>query len=187
MLLGHSNAKFDLPHEVVGTHLEKLSSLPSLEMHSSDNIINYFATISSVVGVVKSLSYDADLSTSLLNTAVQKYLPGMKESRSLFTVQKLWVKPTLLDFNDCLNQKAEAHDLMKQTSIKQRLRTTPTQYSRLKLPQGHSLQTHNKKARTNRLQLQQDQTLLSALYLKETTASGSVGSLKRSVPLSEPK
>ena len=90
-------------------------------MHNSDNIINYSATISSLVEVFKSLSYDSDLkSASLLNTAVQKLPPNLKESWLLFTVKKHWVKPTLLDFNDWLKEKAEAHDLMKQTSSKAR-------------------------------------------------------------------
>ena len=111
--------KFGQPQAVVSAHLEKLSSFPPLKMHNSDNIINYSATISSLVGVFKSLSYDADLkSASLLNTAVQKLPPNLKESWSLFTVKKHWIKPTLLDFNDWLKEKAEAHDLMKQTSSK---------------------------------------------------------------------
>ena len=113
--------KFGQPQAVVSAHLEKLSSFPPLKMHNSDNIINYSATISSLVGVFKSLSYDADLkSASLLNTAVQKLPPNLKESWSLFTVKKHWVKPTLLDFNDWLKEKAEAHDLMKQISSKAR-------------------------------------------------------------------
>ena len=88
-------------------------------MHNSDNIINYSAAISSLVGVFKSLSYDADLkSTSLLNQAVQKLPPNLKKSRLLFTVNKHWVKPTLLDFNDWLKEKAKAHELMKQSATK---------------------------------------------------------------------
>ena len=57
---------------------------------------------------------------TLLNTDVRKLPPNLKESSSLFTVKKHWVKPTLLDFNDWLKQKAEAHDLTKQTSSKAR-------------------------------------------------------------------
>ena len=111
--------KFGQPQAVVSAHLDKLSSFPPLKMHNSDNIINYSAAISSLVGVFKSLSYDADLkSASLLNQAVQKLPPNMKESWSLFTVKKRWVKPTLLDFNDWLKEKAEAHDLMKQSATK---------------------------------------------------------------------
>ena len=39
----------------------------------------------------------------------------MKESWSLFTIKKHWVKPTLLDFSDWLQEKAEAHNLRKQS------------------------------------------------------------------------
>ena len=88
-------------------------------MHNSDNITNFSATISSLVGVFKPLSFDLK-SASLLNTAVQKLPPNLKESWSLITVKKHWVKPTLLDFNGWLKEKAEAHDLMKQTSSKAR-------------------------------------------------------------------
>ena len=113
--------KFGQPQAVVSAHLDKLSSFPPLKMHNSDNIINYSATISSPVGVFKSLSYDSVLkSASLFKTAVQKLPPNLKESCSLFTVKKHWVKPTHLDFNDWLKEKAEAHDLMKQTSSKAR-------------------------------------------------------------------
>ena len=71
--------KFGQPQAVVSAHLDKLSNFPPLKMHNSDNIINYSAAISSLVGVFKSLSYDADLkSASLLNQAVQKLPPNMK-------------------------------------------------------------------------------------------------------------
>ena len=109
--------KFGQPQAVVSAHLDKLSSFSLLKMHNSDNIIIYSATISSLVGVFKSLSYDSDLkSASLLNTAVQKLPPNLKESWSLFTVKKHWVKPTLLDFNNWL-----LDDLMKTTSSKARI------------------------------------------------------------------
>ena len=113
--------KFGQPQAVVSAHVDKLCSFPPLKLTNSDNIINYSVTISSLVGVFKSLSYDSDLrSASLLNTAVQKLPPNLKESWSLFTVKKHWVKPTLLDFNNWLKEKAEAHDLMKHTSSKAR-------------------------------------------------------------------
>ena len=113
--------KFGQPQAVISAHLDKLSSFPPLKMHNSDNIINCSATISSLVEVFKSLPYDSDLkSASLLNTAVQKFPPNLKESWSLFTVKKHWVKPTLLDFIDWLKEKAEAHDLLKQTTSKAR-------------------------------------------------------------------
>ena len=42
--------KFGQPQAVVSAHLDKLSSFPPLKMHNSDNIINYSAAISSLVG-----------------------------------------------------------------------------------------------------------------------------------------
>ena len=102
-------------------HLDKLSSFPLLKMHNSNDIKNYSATVSSLVGISKSISFDTGLkNASLLNMVVQKLPPNLKESWSLFTVKKEWVKPTLLDLNDWLEEKAEAHDLMKQFSSKER-------------------------------------------------------------------
>ena len=119
MHFGHIERKFGQTETVVSAHLDNLSSFLPLKMHSSGNIIFYSATISSLVGVFKSLSHDSDLkSTSLLNTAVQKLPSNLKESWSLFTVKKNWFKPTLRDFKDWLKEKAEAHDSMKQTSSK---------------------------------------------------------------------
>ena len=126
--------KFGQPQAVVSAHLDKLNSFPPLKMHNSDNIINYSGCISSLVGVFKSLSYDSDLkSAALLNTAVQKLPPNMKESWSLFTIKKHWVKPTLLDFNDWLKEKAEAHDLMKNTATKARTEDTINSVTRSKV------------------------------------------------------
>ena len=108
--------KFGRSQAVVSAHLNKLSSFPTLKMHISDIIINYPAIITGLVGVCNSVSYDSDLkSVSLLNTAPHF---NMKHSRSLFTVQMQWAKPKLLDFNDWLKQKAEAHNLVKQSSPK---------------------------------------------------------------------
>ena len=126
--------KFGQPQAVVSAHVDKLTSFPPLKMHNSDSIINYSGCISSFVGVFKSLSYDSDLkSAALLNTAVQKLPPNMKELWSLFTVKKHWVKPTLLDFNDCLKEKAEAHDLMKNIATKARTEDTNNSVTRSKV------------------------------------------------------
>ena len=103
-------------------------------MHNSDNIINYSGCISSLVGVFKSLSHDSDLkSAALLKTTVQKLPPNMKELWSLLTVKKHCVKPTLLDFNDWLKEKAEAHDRMKNTAFKARAEDTNNSETRLKV------------------------------------------------------
>ena len=125
--------KLGQPQAVVSAHLDKLNSFPPLKMHNSDNIINYSGCISSLVGVFKSLSYDSDLkSAALLNTAVEKLPPNIKESWSLFTIKKHWMKITLLDFSDCLKEKAEAHDLMKNTATKAKIENTNNSVTRSK-------------------------------------------------------
>ena len=126
--------EFGPPQAVVSSHCDKLNSFPPLKMHNSDNIINYSGCISSLVGVFKSLSYDSYLkSDALLNTAVQILPPNMKESWSLFTVKKHWVKPTLVDFNDWLKEQAEAQGLMKKTATKARTEDTNNSVTRSKV------------------------------------------------------
>ena len=117
--------EFGRPQSAVSAHLDNLNSFLPLKMHNSVNIINFSGCISNLVGVFKLLSYDSDLkSAALPNTAVQKLPPNMKESWSLFTVKKHWVKPTVLDFNDWLKEKAEAHNLRKNTATKARTEDT---------------------------------------------------------------
>ena len=149
--------KFGQPQAVVSAHLDKLSNFPPLKMHNSDNIINYSAAISSLVGVFKSLSYDADLkSASLFNQTVQKLPPNMKESWSLFTVKKHWVKPTLLDFNDWLKEKAEAHDLMKQSATKAKPEDNSTSVTKTKT--ASKLFASNSQQRETKKQLSSSST-----------------------------
>ena len=78
-------------------------------MHSCDQIIHFSTTVSSLVGVFRSLSYDADpQSSSLLNQAVQKLPPNLRESWSLHTVL---IRPTMLE-------RAEGHYRMKTASFR---------------------------------------------------------------------
>ena len=106
--------KFGQPQAVVTAHLEKLSNYHAVNIHNSESIINYACAISSLIAVFQSLKYDADLfSSALLNQAVQKLPPNLKESWSLHTVKKGWLRPSLLDFNFWLQEKAEAHDRMQ--------------------------------------------------------------------------
>ena len=103
-------------------------------MNISKNIVNYSGCHSCLVGVFRSLSFDSDLkSAALLNTAVQKLPPNIKELWSLFTVKKHWLKPTLLDFNDWLKEKAEAHDLKKNTATKARYEDNNNSVTRTKV------------------------------------------------------
>ena len=110
---------FRQSHAVVSAHLDKLSGFPSLKMHNSENVIAFSATISALVGVFRSLKYEHDLSSAaLLGQAVQKLPPNMKEAWSMHTVKKDWSRPTLLDFNEWLKDKAEAHERMKASATK---------------------------------------------------------------------
>ena len=111
--------KFGQSQAVATAHLDKLASYPSIKMHSSDQIINFFITVSSFVGVFRSLSYDADLQIlSLLYQAVQKLQSNLKESRSLHTVKRDLIRTTMLDFNNWLKERAEGNDRMKTTSFR---------------------------------------------------------------------
>ena len=106
--------KFGQPQAVVTAHLEKLSNYPAVKIHNSESIINYACAISSLIALFQSLKYDADLfSSALLNQAVQKLPPNLKESWSLHTVKKGWLRPSLLDFNFWLQEKTEAYDRMQ--------------------------------------------------------------------------
>ena len=53
--------KFGQLQAVLSAHLDKISNFPPLRMHNTYNIITYSAAVSSLVGVFKSLLYNADL------------------------------------------------------------------------------------------------------------------------------
>ena len=50
-----SERRFGQPQAVVSAYLDKLSHFPMLKMHNSENLISYSATISTLVGVFRSL------------------------------------------------------------------------------------------------------------------------------------
>ena len=111
--------KFGQPHAVVGAHLDKLSNFPPLKMHNSENVIGFSSAISGLVAVFKSLSFNDDLkSVNLLNQAVSKLPPNLKEAWSMQTVRRQWHRPTLLDFNEWLKEKAEGHERLKTINSK---------------------------------------------------------------------
>ena len=119
--------KFGQPQTVVSAYLDKLANVPPVKMHNSESIISYAATICSLVGVFRSLNYVQDLSSaSLLGQAVQKLPPNLKEGWSMHTVKRDLSRPTLIDFNDWLKDKAEAHERMKVSSGKPKVEETPT-------------------------------------------------------------
>ena len=106
--------KYGQPQTVVSAHLEKLGSWPSVKMHNSESLIAYAIVISSLVGVFKSLGFDADLrSSTLLMQAVSKLPPNLKEAWAMYTVKRNFSRPTLNEFNEWLQQKSEAHDRMQ--------------------------------------------------------------------------
>ena len=110
--------KFGQPQAVVTAHLDKLSSYSPVKMHNSDSIVSFATVVSSLVAVFRSLSYDTDLcSWSLLNQAVKKLPPNLKESWSMHTVKKEWLRATMLEYTDWLKEKAEAHERMKAISF----------------------------------------------------------------------
>ena len=111
--------KFGQPQTIVSAYLDKLANYPPVKMHNSDSIISYSATVSSLVGVFRSLNYVQDLSSaSLLGQVLQKLPPNLKEAWSMNTVKRNLDRPTLIQFNDWLKEKAEAHERMKATSSK---------------------------------------------------------------------
>ena len=118
--------KFGQPQSVVSAYLDKLANYPLVKMHNTDSIISYSATVSSLVGVSRSLNYLQDLSSaSLPGQAVQKFRSNLKDAWSMNTVKWNLDQPTLIHFNDWLKEKAEAHERMKTTSSKPRSEEFP--------------------------------------------------------------
>ena len=65
----------------MAAHLDKLSNFPPLKMHNSENVIGFSSTISGLVAVFKSLSFDDDLKiVNLLNQAVSRLCPNLKKA-----------------------------------------------------------------------------------------------------------
>ena len=106
--------KFGQPHAIVGAHLDKLNTFPPLKMHNSENVIDFSSAISGLVAVFKSLSFNDDLkSFNMLNQAVSKLPPNLNEAWSMNTDRHNWQRPSLLDFNKWLKEKAEGHERLR--------------------------------------------------------------------------
>ena len=115
--------KFGQPHAIVGAHLDKLNTFPPLKMHNSENVISFSSAMSGLVAVFKLLSFNDDLkSVNLLNQAVSKLPPNLKEAWSMHTVRHNWQRPTLLDFNNWLKEKAEGHERLRLLNSKAKTR-----------------------------------------------------------------
>ena len=81
-----------------------------MKLHNSESIIDYSAIVSSLVGVLCSLNCVQDLSSAYLLGQAVKLLPNIKEAWSMNTVKRSLDRPTLIDFNDWLEGKAEAQE-----------------------------------------------------------------------------
>ena len=127
---------------------------------SSENVIAFSSTISAMVGVSRSLKYEHDLSSAaLLGQAVPKLQPNMKENWSMHTVKKVWSRPTLLDFNYWLKDKAEAHKRMKVSTTKSKSEDITQSVTRTKngakvfAAASSSSSSNGTRTKPNRLQL----------------------------------
>ena len=121
--LATSQRKFGQPHAFVCAHLDKLNTFPQLKMQNSENFISFSSAISGFVAVFKSLSFNDDLkSVNLLSQAVSKLPPNLKEAWSMHTVRHDWQRPTLLDFNNWLKEKAEGMNDYVYLTLRQKTR-----------------------------------------------------------------
>ena len=106
--------KFGQPHAIAGAHLDKLNTFPPLKMHNSENVFSFSSAIFGLVAVFKLLSFNDDLkSVNLSNQAVSKFPPNLKGAWSMHIVRHNWQRPTLLDFNNWLKEKAEGHEKLR--------------------------------------------------------------------------
>ena len=112
--LATSQRKFGQPNAIVDAHFDKLNTFPPLKMDNSENVFNFSSVMSGLLAVFKSLSINDDLkSVNLLNQAVSKLPPNLKETWSMHIVRHNWQLPTLLDFNNWLKEKAEGHERLR--------------------------------------------------------------------------
>ena len=80
-------------------------------MHNSEDFIGCFSAISGLAAVSKSLSFNDDLKrANLLNQAVSKFPPHLKEAWSMHIVRHNWQRLKLSDFNNWLKENAEGHE-----------------------------------------------------------------------------
>ena len=83
-------------------------------MCNYESIINFALTVSNLVAVFKYLSYCANLKgVSLLNQALCKLPPNVRESWMMHTVKKHKYQPTLLHFSEWLSKKEKSTSALK--------------------------------------------------------------------------
>ena len=77
-------------------HLDQLNTTPPLKMHKSENVIRFSSALSGHLAIFKSLPFNDDLkSVNLLNQALSKLPPNLKEAWSMHTVRHNWQRSTL--------------------------------------------------------------------------------------------
>ena len=83
-------------------------------MHKSENVISFSSALSGLLAIFKSLPFNDDLrSVNLLNQALSKLPPNLKEAWSMHTVRHNWQRSTLLDFKNWLKEKFEGHERLR--------------------------------------------------------------------------
>ena len=83
-------------------------------MRNSESIISFALIVSNLVAVFKYLSYCADLKgVSLLNQALCKLPPNVKESWMMHTIKKHKYQPTLLYLSEWLSKKQKYRSALK--------------------------------------------------------------------------
>ena len=109
--------QFGQPQTVLNIHSKNSkhsTRFVSEKKHNSESISHFACVILNLVGMFRSLSYEDNLKGSaILNQALCKCPPNMKESWSSYTVERNWFCPNLLDFNEWLKEKIEKQETMK--------------------------------------------------------------------------
>ena len=141
--------KFGQPHAIVGAHLDKLNTFPPLKMHNSENVIRFPSAISGLVAVFKSLSFNDDLQrVNLLNQAVSKLPPYLKEAWSMRIVRHNWQRPTLLDSNNWLKEKPRGMKDYVYSTLMQKKNEEPVKPKTTKLFEANSQVTSKAQDKT---------------------------------------
>ena len=146
--------KFGQPKVVVDAYFDKLASYTPVKIHSSEQIIDFANCIASIIGVFRSLNYENDLRVAaMLNQAVYKLPPNLREQWSMHTVVRDMLRPTLIDFNDWLKRKAEAHERMNVSGTSRpkaeesKVRSNSNSFSATAAATGSTLSTTPRHAR----------------------------------------
>ena len=174
--------KFGQPQVVVGAYFDKLASYTPVKIHSSEQIIDFANFIASNIGVFRSLNYENDLrGAAMLNQAVYKLPPNLREQWFMHTVVKDMLRPTLIDFNDWLKRKGEAHERInvsgtsKPKTEESKVKSNSKSFSATAAATGSTLSTTPRHARRTNPEI----NFCPARVAKASTHCGSVMFLRR--------